>query len=112
MKNQCLAVLWLAMSTAANADDMSVGDFKANRNNPATHEYVAGVGEGMDFLNHRAEKLGREPIFCVPKNLKLNAANYMNIVDVEILRDPRKNGVLMPIVSVMVDGLIRTFPCK
>ncbi len=93
------------------ADDMSVSDFILNKKTRATIEYVAGIGEGMDFLNHRAVRLGRMPLFCVPSRLKLNASNYMNIIEVEIARDPVKNAGLMPLVSVMADGLIRTFPC-
>jgi hypothetical protein len=78
------------------ADDMSVSDFKFARKSPATREYVAGLGEGMDFLNYKAEKAGNAPFFCRSSNLTLNADNYMNIVDVEIARDPKTNNVDAP----------------
>lgn len=110
MKSVIIATM-LASPLHLKADDMSVSDFLLSKRNKATVEYVAGMGEGMDFLNHRAVRLGRTPLFCVPSRLRLNAANYMNIVEVEIVRDPVKNAGIMPLVSVMADGLIRTFPC-
>ncbi len=112
MKRVLLTISWLVVSSIALAEDMSVSDFLARKNKQETVEYVAGLGEGMDFLNHRAGQLGRELVFCVPKDLKLNAGNYMNILMSEIAKEPKRNTGLMPLASVMANGLIRTFPCK
>jgi len=100
------------MSFPCFGDDMSVSDFKLKRGAPATREYVAGIGEGMDFLNYQFAKAGRDPLFCVPSGLKLNADNYLNVLDQELARDPKKNSGLRPLVASMVDGLRVTFPCK
>lgn len=112
MKRISTALLVLAIPTGSFADDMSVSDFLRNRNKATTIEYVAGMGEGMDFLNYRAQRLGRDPLFCTPSALKLNATNFMNILESQITSDPKKYSGLMPLANVMVDGLLRTFPCK
>lgn len=112
MKKILLTIFWLIVSSIAIAGDMSVGDFLARKNKQETVEYVAGLGEGMEFLNYRAGQLGRELIFCVPKDFKLNVENYINILMNEIAKDPKRNAGLMPLASVMANGLIRTFPCK
>ncbi len=112
MKRLLSVLLVLTIHTESFADDMSVSDFLRNRNKATTIEYVAGMGEGMDFLNYRAQRMGRDPLFCTPTALKINADNFMSILDNQIASDPQKYRGLMPLANVMVDGLMRTFPCK
>lgn len=112
MKKFLISTVTACLTTQTYADDQSVSDFLSSRNKVTTIEYVAGMGEGMEFLNYRMRRSGRDPLFCVPPDLKLNSTNFLNIIESQIAIDPKKYSGLMPLASVMIDGLIRTFPCR
>jgi len=105
-------VLLGIVATPMQAADMDVSDYLSSRDSATTREYVAGLGEGMDWANYQIQQAGGHPTFCVPKNLKLNAQNFLDILDAERTRDPQRNSTLMPVSGVLHRGLVRTFPCK
>jgi hypothetical protein len=46
--------------------------------------YFMGVGSGYGYANTELRAKNESPFFCVPKNLALDAQNYIDILDAEI----------------------------
>lgn len=72
--------------------------------------YVAGMGHGFMAMNAVLELDKQKPVYCEPRNLALQAANYLMILDEELAIASLSERA--PISLPLLFGLIRTFPCK
>lgn len=97
--------------------DLTIAQYIAARDsgNRAAYEsfisvYVAGLGEGMGWVNTRLSREHQPRIFCPPPKLALGAPNYLRILDDEIREFPG-NLTESFVGLVLMTGLIKTFPC-
>lgn len=77
---------------------------------PKIKTYLMGVGTGYQFTNAYMQRIRKvQPLFCAPVDLKLNADNYKDMLDAEL-----KHGynTAAPIEAMLLQSLIRSFPCK
>jgi hypothetical protein len=123
-----IAIL-LAGSTQLQA--VTVESYQKHRADPTTTEavfdklYLDGLGDGMQAANltgflNSAKSGNPTLLYCSPPGLALQTDNYMAILDSEIKRsldlaadDPVKIKAVMRrnIDHLLIEGLIRTFPC-
>jgi len=73
--------------------------------------YIYGVGEGYSWSNTILQDRGGKALFCVPKNMALNAENYISITNNRIASLGGSAVAEMPIELILYSGLIETFPC-
>ena len=72
--------------------------------------WVKGVGAGIEAANAWLIANHRAPLFCPPPALALTHDNFLQILDEQMKLTP--SGVDWPLDVVLVNGMIRAFPCK
>ena len=73
--------------------------------------YVFGVGEGLSWANARVRTNKLPLLYCQPEHLAITKENFMQILDDEIKRPGTSYKDQTPIELILLEGLIRTFPC-
>ena len=74
--------------------------------------YIAGVGEGVSFVNVRLKMRGQPPLYCEPEDSALGPDDYLRILNSELKQpDIASLGPDMTVEVLMIRGLERTFPC-
>ena len=89
-----------------------VKDYDKYKNLELTKMYITGVGEGYQWANTKLELEGSKQMFCAPRNLALNQNNYLRIMDDSLKNKNLEIPDTMPIELLLLQMLIRTFPCK
>jgi hypothetical protein len=72
--------------------------------------YLTGEGAGYGYANVELRAENKPPFFCVPKELALETANYITIIDAAIERGKFSDDVTADYILLL--GLRFTFPCK
>lgn len=113
MLRTSLFAFTLLFGIAAYADDFLILDYKHTNTSELTRQYVAATGEALYLMNYRLIELKQKPLYCPPDKIRLMTANYINVLDEEIRRESHKKSLMMEsLADVLLDGLIRSFPCK
>jgi hypothetical protein len=103
----------LGVTTHVQAEDMLVGEYRAAKNAAATRQWVSAAGEAIYTMNYRLESTGRQTLYCPPEKMRLATENYLQILDLELVRQGKRDMLgLMSVADILLDGLIRAFPCK
>ena len=65
-------------------------------------------------MNYRLQTSGNTPLYCPPEKMRLTTDNYVNVLNQELLRKGTADQfvALASVADILLDGLIRTFPCK
>jgi hypothetical protein len=71
---------------------------------------IGAMGNGMTWGNTYAEDLGGR-IYCPPDKLALNNENYMDILEDNMDSNPTFKEDDCPLGLILIEGLIKTFPC-
>ena len=102
-----------ALALPAHAEDLLVTEYLAAREAPAIKQWISAAGEAIYTMNYRLEKLGQRQLFCPPERMRLMTENYLSIVRLEVVRRSKESGFdVASIADVLMDGLVRAFPCK
>jgi hypothetical protein len=73
--------------------------------------YLAGVRDGLYAVNSELQSRGTPLLFCLPPKLSLTVDQTADIVT----REAKEHGGNInetPIVIILLQGLIKTFPCE
>jgi len=74
---------------------------------------LTGLGQGIEWYNTMAKD---SKLYCTPSQLTLGVSNYEDILNRQIkglrMVDPDYDTDSLPLGLVLLQGLIRTFPCK
>jgi hypothetical protein len=77
--------------------------------------HVGGIGDGFSWANTHLEKnRDQKPLYCQPEGLTLRDTNYVDILFDEVSRSKPEFQKFPSGAKglFLLDGLIRTFPCK
>ena len=77
-------------------------------------ERLVGVYYGFQTSNVELNSTKREKIFCAPEKLGLNVDNLIRFLNDEIkeLRNKGANIDKFPIEAILMNNLVKVFPCK
>ena len=107
------ALVTLSISGAAQAEDLLVSEYRIAKNSPTTRHWISAAGEAIYTMNYRLETTGRQVLFCPPDKMRLMTENYITILELELARQGKKEMLgLYSVADILMDGLVRTFPCK
>lgn len=77
--------------------------------------YLGGAGEALATANAKLVENHRQVIYCAPETLTLNVDNLFSIVDDWLKKmltgNTQEDLDKLPIVTVLLEGLVDTFPC-
>ncbi len=110
-----LALVLVTISTSLRAD-VTVEDYKKFTKNrksmdfAAVQNYVSGLGAGAMWSSKTFNEIYGVPLYCAPDESAATAENYMAILDKTIRK--YESGTKDIIGSILVIGLIETYPCK
>lgn len=79
---------------------------------PDFKTYINGIGAGYEYMNLYLVANKMPPIFCVPDNLTLKEDNYVDILEKAIEQNHEQTSPNVKIELILLQGLIKTFPCK
>jgi hypothetical protein len=75
--------------------------------------HMAGLGTGIAWANAQAERF-KTPLYCPPGKLAIQTENYIDIINRKIKESSERIPAShdhTPIVMLLLDGLMKTFPC-
>lgn len=77
--------------------------------------YLAGAGEALATANGKLVERHQPVLYCAPETLPLNIDNLFSIVNdwlKKMLTGNTQDDLdKLPVVTVLLEGLIDTFPC-
>lgn len=75
--------------------------------------YVNALAEGISWSNAELQTKGKKQFYCAPDAIPLNAQNYMDLIDDELLSRASLPGTKeMPVGLTLFRALQRKFPCE
>jgi hypothetical protein len=81
----------------------------------AMEEYIEGLGQGISWANSELGVERRQQLYCGPKNLALQIANYRDMIDRAVAKlaktVPAEKLDAMYVGLILMNSLIETFPC-
>jgi len=102
----------------AQADPFMNTYFKAMKNHKSAEYVIIGfhleaMGNGMQWANKVLEVKGENQIYCQPKDIYLNAKNYMYIINQYLDENPsvKKTAEGSTVGRIQILSLIDAFPC-
>ena len=115
-----IVVLGLLLSMNANARTITVEmhlDAISTNNKSLQNivkERLVGAYYGFQTSNVELDSTKREKIFCEPDKLGLNVDNLIRLLNDEIkeLRNKGANIDKFPIELILMNNLVKVFPCK
>ncbi len=110
MKTVFLPIAYILCFFFTNADAaLLIRDYEKYKNTDFINFYLLGLGDGADIVESARDPKAKK-LFCLPRNMNLNAENYANIIEDQMKK--RQYAPEFPVSAVLVEGLMRTFPCK
>ncbi len=111
LKLPCFLLL-LVLSTPTLAE-IRAKDYERVKNSEEFKAYIYGVGIGISWANTELRVRNQAALYCPPSKLALGPNNYLDILarqmkDVEI---SKKISLDDPLEAILLEGLMRTFPC-
>ena len=88
--------------------EISIGTYKAHKDEAPLRTYVTGLGKGMEWANILAQQTGKA-IFCLPSDVTLNEAPYTSLINKGIAPGATDD---QPIEMTIILGLAAAFPCS
>jgi len=109
---QVAVFLFCLFASSQACSQIEVKDYPHAKSSEWFKTYILGVGNGISWANSRPN---RASLYCPPGVLKLDADEYIAILDRQILDESKKPDGLRdntPVELLLLRGLSRTFPCK
>jgi hypothetical protein len=92
---------------------MSLGQYNEARNDERqwayVKEYLNGFGDGISVSSAALMQEDRVPLYCLPRETRLNHDDYIKLLDSFIAKNPFLPEIL--IESILLRSLINAFPC-
>jgi hypothetical protein len=107
-----LLIMFFSFTPAQSEITFSVYD--KVKNDKDFEYYITGVGVGYVYANVELQLNNRPKLYCQPNSLSLGPDNYRSILDEEIKFQSKMRDIpaIVSLETLLLRGLIRTFPCK
>lgn len=105
-------LLLLTLSNPVLAE-IRAKDYEQVKNSEMFKTYIQGVGIGISWANSALAARNQPLLYCQPSNLALGADNYLDILarQMKEAEMTKKTTLDTPLESVLLEGLMRIFPC-
>lgn len=74
--------------------------------------HINGVGDGYSWSNGILNQRGDQAFYCPPSKIALNAENFIDIIDAQIVKLKKSGKVEIPVELILYFGLVDSFPCS
>ncbi len=99
-----------AVSTALT--EVNFKEYKAIKNTKEFNLYLKGVGEGLESANEELAARGSKALYCKPEKETMGVEQYSDILKREVSENAKEICDDMPMGLILLNGLIKNFPCK
>lgn len=107
-----LALIVCIASISPAYSEISVKAYEGAKDSQSFKLYLSGVERGYSWANTALDLRGQAKLYCVPTKLSLTFENYANILAKELADNPEIYALNTPVELILLNGLIKTFPCK
>jgi len=104
------AAVSLALAAAPAAAEPTVGQWRANRDDPQMTAFLLGFASGTGWANTDLEAEGRARVFCQPKQLSLTYDLLKQILEAFLVANPGIEDDMM-VTGVLLFALKDRYPC-
>jgi len=105
--------LIITISTVSTAlAEVNFKEYKAIKDTKEFKFYLKGVGEGMEWANEELTARGSKLLYCRPEKETIGIEKYSEILKREVTENARELSDDMPVGLILLNGLIKSFPCK
>ncbi len=112
MRSILIVASLLIFANPVCAEWGAVGDLNTSKDKDHFYLYLIAVGHGFLWANTELTIRKQPNLYCPPEYLSLEFANYLDILEKELKRNPQSYTPEMPVALPLLNGLIETFPCK
>ena len=74
--------------------------------------YLKGVGEGFQWANEELAARGSRALYCKPQKEVMGVDEYTEILKREVTENAAELHDDMPMGLILLNGLMKRFPCK
>ncbi|MDD4357130.1 MAG: hypothetical protein PHN98_07740 [Smithellaceae bacterium] len=108
-----LLALTFLVSAVSNAPaEVDFKEYKAIRNTKEFRLYLKGLGEGLRWANEELAARGSKALYCKSQKEVIGVEQYLEILKREVTENAAELSDDMPIGLILLNGLIKSFPCK
>ncbi|MEN6509790.1 MAG: hypothetical protein ABFD63_13580 [Smithella sp.] len=107
-----LATIFLFSAVSTALTEVNFKEYKATRNTKEFRLYLKGVGEGLEWANEELAARGSKALYCKPQKEVVDLEQYSEILNREVTENARELIDDMPVGLILLNGLIKSFPCK
>ena len=111
MRSILLSIL-IIFANPVSAEWGAIGDLNTSKDKDHFFLYLIAVGHGFLWANTELTIRKQPNLYCPPEELSLEFANYLDILEKELKRNPQSYTPDMPDALPLLNGLKETFPCK
>ena len=107
-----LALIFLVSAVTTALTEVNFKEYKAIKNTKEFYLYLKGVGEGLEWANEELAARGSKALYCKPEKETMNVEQYSDILIREVTENTKELSDDMPLGLILLNGLIKRFPCK
>ena len=107
-----LATIFLFSAVSTALTEVNFKEYKVTRNTKEFSLYLKGVGEGLEWANEELAARGSKALYCKPQKEVVDLEQYSEILNREVTENARELIDDMPVGLILLNGLIKSFPCK
>jgi competence protein ComGF len=106
------ALIFLVSAATTAMAEVDFKEYKIVRNTKEFKLYLKGVGEGLAWANEELAARGSKALYCKPEKEVIGIEQYSDILKKEVNENAAEIPDDMPLGLILLNGLIKSFPCK
>lgn len=91
-------------------------DYEKFKKSESFYPYINGLGEGLKWANQMMEGKKKQPMYCQPHTAPPVKADFLIAIieaEIKLFKETKSKTVDdFPIELLLIDGLMRAFPCN
>jgi predicted amidohydrolase YtcJ len=87
-------------------------EYKTINKTKEFNSYLKGIGEGLQWANEELAARGSKALYCKPQTEVMRIDEYTEILKKEVSENAAELHDDMPVGLILLNGLMKRFPCK
>ena len=92
--------------------EVNYKEYKTINKTKEFNSYLKGIGEGLQWANEELAARGSKALYCKPQKEVTGIDEYTEILKREVSENAAELHDDMPVGLILLNGLMKRFPCK
>jgi hypothetical protein len=112
MIGMILALTFLVSTESVAGTEVNYKEYKTINKTKEFNSYLKGIGEGLQWANEELAARGSKALYCKPQTEVMRIDEYTEILKKEVSENAAELHDDMPVGLILLNGLMKRFPCK